>query len=91
MIALVCILAGAFLSGRFVVWDFSPYTTRFDTIHLMYGQEGNSYFCFPESPDRRGKHQDSRENKTNYFLDGPYIKCFVIYLDFPFNNHSKTN
>ena len=21
------------------------------TIHLMYGPEGNSYFCFPESPD----------------------------------------
>ena len=31
----------------------------------------------------RGKRQDSRENKTNYFPEGPYIKCFVIYLDFP--------
>ena len=32
---------------------------------LMYGPEGNSSFCFPEDPDiRRGKHQDSRENKT---------------------------
>ena len=29
--------------------------------------------------------------KTNSFPEGPYIKCFVIYLDFPFNNHSKTN
>ena len=37
------------------------------------------------------KHQDSRENKTNYFPEGPYIKCFVICLDFPFNNHRKTN
>ena len=36
---------------------------------------------------RRGKHQDSRENKTNWFPEGPYIKCFVIYLDFPLNNH----
>ena len=22
-----------------------------DNIHLMYGPEGNSKFCFPESPD----------------------------------------
>ena len=29
-----------------------------------------------------GKHQDSREKKTNWFPEGPYIKCFVIYLDF---------
>ena len=35
-------------------------------IHLMYGPEGNSSFCFPASPNvTRGKHQDSRENKTN--------------------------
>ena len=26
------------------------------------------------------------------FPEGPYIKCFVIYLDFPLNNHiAKTN
>ena len=25
------------------------------------------------------------------FPEGPFIKCFVIYLDFPFNKHSKTN
>ena len=31
--------------------------------------------------------QDSRENKTNQFPEGPYIKCFVIYLDFPLNDH----
>ena len=36
---------------------------------------------FPET--KSGKHQDSRENKTNQFPEGPYIKCFVIYLDFP--------
>ena len=35
---------------------------------------------FPET--KSGKHQDSRENKTNQFPEGPYIKCFVIYLDF---------
>ena len=32
----------------------------------------------------RGKHQDSRENKTNWFPEGPGIKCFVIFLDFHF-------
>ena len=47
----------------------------------MYGPEGNSQFCFPESPD-------SRENKTNQFPEGPYIKCFVIYLDFPLSNRA---
>ena len=35
-------------------------------------------FVFP----RVLKHQDSRENKTNQFPEGPYIKCFVIYLEF---------
>ena len=30
----------------------------------------------------------SRENKTNWFPEGPYIKCFVIYLDF---HIAKTN
>ena len=34
----------------------------------MSGPEGNSWFCFPESPDvRLGKPWDSRENKTNWF------------------------
>ena len=35
----------------------------------------------------QGKHYDSRENETNWFPEGPYIKCFVMYLDFPLNNH----
>ena len=27
-----------------------------------------------------------------YFPEGPYIECFVLYLDFPLNNHvAKTN
>ena len=25
--------------------------------------------------------------KQNFFLSGPYIKCFAIYLDFPLNNY----
>ena len=30
------------------------------------------------------KHQDSRENKTNWFSQGPDIKCFVIFQAFHF-------
>ena len=30
--------------------------------------------------------QESRENKTNWFPEGPDIKCFVILLDFHFNS-----
>ena len=55
----------------------------------MSDPEGNSEFCFPESPDRRGKHQDSREIKTNWFPAGPGIKCFVIFLDFHFNSNKR--
>ena len=41
---------------------------------------------FPETKSR--KHKDSRENKTNWFPEGPDIKCFVI-LDFPFNSNKR--
>ena len=41
-------------------------------------------------PVRLGKRQDSRENKTNYFPEGQYIKCSVIYLDFGKNKETKT-
>ena len=46
-------------------------------MHLMYGPEGNS-FVFPRVlmlPETK-------------FPEGPYIKCFVIYLDF---HIAKTN
>ena len=34
----------------------------------------------------------SRETLELEGPEGPYIKCFVIYLDFPLNNHiAKTN
>ena len=35
------------------------------------------------------KHQDSRENKTNWFLKGADIKCFVVYLDYHFHNNKR--
>ena len=34
-----------------------------------------------------GKHQDSRENKTNWFSEGSDIKCFG--LDFHFNSNKR--
>ena len=47
-------------------------------------------WCFAEQS--RGKHQDLRESKTNWFPEGSYTKCFVTYLDFPWNNHiAKAN
>ena len=56
----------------------------------MSDPEGNSYFCSRESYDvRLGKHQDSRENKTNWFPEGPDIKCFVIFPDFHFNSNKR--
>ena len=42
---------------------------------------------FPETKSR--EHQDSRENKTNWFPEGPDIKCFVIFLDFHFNSNKR--
>ena len=44
-------------------------------------------WCFPRQ--NRGKHQDSRENKTNWFLERPDNKCFVIFLDFHFNSNKR--
>ena len=46
-------------------------------IHLMYGPEGPQLVLL------------SRESLM--FPGGADIKCFVIYLDFPFNNRSKTS
>ena len=49
-------------------------------ITIMYGPEGNS--CFP----RVLMFPDTKSRETS----GP--ECFVIYLDFPLNNHiAKTN
>ena len=47
---------------------------------VLFSQES---WCFPRRS--RGKHQDSRENKTNWFPEGPDIKYFVIFPDFHFN------
>ena len=61
-------------------------------IHLMSDSEGNSLFsreswCFPRRS--RGKHQDWRENKTNWFPEEPGIKCFVTFLAFHFNSNER--
>ena len=43
---------------------------------------------FPETRWSRGKHQDLRENKTNWFPKGTDIKCFM-FLDFYFNSNKR--
>ena len=52
----------------------------------MSDPKGNSKFCFPESP---GKHQDWRENKSNWLPEGSDFKCSVIFLDFHFNSNKR--
>ena len=47
----------------------------------MADPEGNSQFCFPESP--------TRKNKTKWFPEGPNIKSFDIFLDFHFNSNKR--
>ena len=49
-------------------------------IHLMSVPKGNmSSFCFPES----------RENESDWFPEGPDIKCFVILPTFHFNSNER--
>ena len=55
----------------------------YNIIHLMSDPERNS-FVFPRV--HLGKHQDLRENKTNWFPEGPNISVLLHYfLDFYFN------
>ena len=55
----------------------------------MSDPEGNSQFCFPESPDvsRDDVKGTSglEEDKTNCFPKGPDVKCFVRFLNFQSN------
>ena len=54
-------------------------------------------FCFPKNPDAsrdevEGNIATRGKTKLTSFQRGPYIKCFVIYLDSPLNNHiAKAN
>ena len=53
----------------------------YDT-HLMSDPEGNSFvflrvLMFPSTLSR--KHQDSRENKTNWFPEGPDISVLLYF------------
>ena len=51
----------------------------------MSDPEGNSQFCFPESPyvslDEVEGNIRTRGKKTNWFPEGLDIKCFFIFLD----------
>ena len=63
--------------------------TRVDNvIYLMYGPEGNSWFCFPESPEvsRDDIRTQGKTKLTSFPRD--HTLCFVIYLDF---HIAKTN
>ena len=53
---------------------------------VLFSQES---WCFPRRS--RGKHQDSRENKTNWFPEGSDIKCFVIFLELSLQQQQKNN
>ena len=52
-----------------VLWGHTRYETLTGDVKIYI-------FCFPEVL------MYSRENKTNWFPEGPVIKCFVIFLDF---------
>ena len=64
-----------------------------NNIHLMYGPEGNSWSCFPESlnvsqDEVEGNIRTRGKTKLTCFpRDHTLIKHFFIYLDFPLNNH----
>ena len=79
--------------------DFSDAASYFNLFSLIwrrtvwYKPEGNSFvfqrvLMFSSTLSR--KHQDLRENKTNWFPEGPDIKCFVIFLAFHFNSNKRT-
>ena len=52
----------------------------------MSDPEGNRQFVFPRVlmfPKTRSRGTSGlEEDKTNWFPEGPDIKCFVIFLDF---------
>ena len=79
------------LSFYFILCKKRRYMVQQYTLNVWsHGKQLLLFFreswCFPRRS--RGKHQNSRENKTNQFPEGPCIKCFVIYLDF---HMAKTN
>ena len=57
-------------------------------MHLIMFPRETVSFVFPRVLSSR-KHQDSRKNKTNWFPEGPDIKCFVIFLDLHFNKNKR--
>ena len=58
-------------------------------IHLIYGPEGNSSFCFPESPDVIwGNIRTLAKTKlTSLLRDHTLSVLLYLFLDFPLNNH----
>ena len=59
---------------------FFPKLSQAENIHLMYGPEGNSLFCFPESPDNirtRGKTK-----LTSFLSDHTCTLSVLYYYDY---------
>ena len=44
---------------------------------------------FPETKSRETSGLEGKK-KTNWFSEGPDIKCFVTFLDFHFNSNKRT-
>ena len=63
------------LQNVYTASDWTLIYCKCNVIHLMSDPEGNSFV--------------SRENKTNWFPEGPDIKCFVVFLDFHFNSNKR--
>ena len=64
-------------------------------IRLMSDPEENNKFVFPRvlmcpTTSSRETPGLERKKKTNWYPVEPEIKCFVIFLDFPFNVLSST-
>ena len=68
-------------------WDEEFYTLNVRSRGKQLVLFSRESWCFLRRS--QGKHQDSRENKTNWFPEGTDIKCFVIFLAFHFNSNKR--
>ena len=74
----------------------SPTYCKLQQLHytLHVRSRGKQFVLFSSSPNVSfdfvsGNIRTSRENKTNWFPEGPDIKCFVIFLDFHFKSNKR--
>ena len=84
------------VKNKFAITRFFPlyycWDQEYDTLNVrsrgkqlvLFSRES---WCFLRRS--QGKHQDSRESKTNWFPERPDITCFVIFLAFHFNSNKR--